>query len=128
MDQGVELILQGRRINASEIDLVKKPILSNPSWNRTRISKELCLIWGWRRASGEVKNIACRSLLRKLELLGFIKLPKGVHKNDSPARRKCVQRVLHSTTPIRRLSADWQAKYHHPVFLAETFVEKSRFR
>jgi hypothetical protein len=27
----------------------------------------------------------------------------------------------------RRLCVDWQAKYHHPVFLAETFVEQSRF-
>ena len=28
----------------------------------------------------------------------------------------------------RRISRDWQAKYGHPVFLLETFVEKSRFR
>jgi len=28
----------------------------------------------------------------------------------------------------RRLSSDWQAKYHHPVYLAETFVEQNRFK
>jgi len=28
----------------------------------------------------------------------------------------------------RRLSADWQAKYGHPIYLAETFVEQERFR
>ena len=28
---------------------------------------------------------------------------------------------------VRRLSADWQAKYGHPVFLVETFVERERF-
>jgi hypothetical protein len=28
---------------------------------------------------------------------------------------------------VRRLSADWQQKYGHPVFLAETFVERDRF-
>ena len=28
----------------------------------------------------------------------------------------------------RRISADWQAKYGHPVYLLETFVEKARFR
>jgi hypothetical protein len=27
----------------------------------------------------------------------------------------------------RRLSADWQARYGHPVWLAETFVELDRF-
>ena len=29
---------------------------------------------------------------------------------------------------LRRLSADWQAKYGHPIFLVETFVERERFR
>ena len=28
---------------------------------------------------------------------------------------------------VRRLSADWQHKYGHPVFLVETFVERDRF-
>jgi hypothetical protein len=29
---------------------------------------------------------------------------------------------------LRRLSADWQAKYGHPIVLVETFVERDRFR
>ncbi len=29
---------------------------------------------------------------------------------------------------LRRLSADWEGKYGHPVALAETFVDRSRFR
>lgn len=29
---------------------------------------------------------------------------------------------------VRRLPADWQHKYGHPVWLAETFVEQERFR
>lgn len=29
---------------------------------------------------------------------------------------------------LRRLSADWQAKYGHPVHLVETFVDRSRFK
>lgn len=29
---------------------------------------------------------------------------------------------------LRRLSADWQAKYGHPVYLVETFVDRSRFK
>ena len=29
---------------------------------------------------------------------------------------------------LRRLSADWQTKYGHPVLLVETFVERKRFR
>ena len=29
---------------------------------------------------------------------------------------------------LRRLSADWQATWNHPVFMAETFVDTTRFR
>jgi len=29
---------------------------------------------------------------------------------------------------LRRLSADWQTKYGHPIVLVETFVERERFR
>lgn len=29
---------------------------------------------------------------------------------------------------LRRLSADWQAKYGHPICLVETFVDRSRFK
>jgi hypothetical protein len=35
-------------------------------------------------------------------------------------------RVLGAT--LRRLSADWQAAHGHPVLLAETFVDRSRFQ
>lgn len=29
---------------------------------------------------------------------------------------------------VRRLAADWQRKYGHPIYLLETFVDRSRFR
>lgn len=243
MEQGVELTLQGRKITAHDIAIVKNLINTNPSWSRTQLSKELCALWDWRRGGGEFKDIACRALLRKLDQLGYIGLPEGKHKNDSPARREEVQGLLHDKRPIRceikdlypikvlvvekgyelqlfkffisayhylgwrgtvgenvkylffdvherplgcmmygaaawkvqprdsyigwnaeyrtrnlsyvvnnnrflvlpwvevrhlashllgkicrRLSADWQQKYHHPVYLAETFVEQGRFK
>lgn len=104
MEQVVEFILQGRRITAHDIGLVKNLIISNPSWNRTRLSKELCVRWDWRRTTGELKDIACRSLLRKLEQLGYIQLPKPihkVHKNHNPTQRNQVEPVLHSKKPIQ---------------------------
>jgi len=104
MEQVVEFILQGRRITAHDIGLVKNLIISNPSWNRTRLSKELCVRWDWRRTTGELKDIACRSLLRKLEQLGYIQLPKPihkVHKNHNPTQRNQVEPVLHSKKLIQ---------------------------
>ena len=100
-EQGLAIRVQGRKITAPDIELVRNLIVSNPSWNRTRLSKELCRLWDWRSTRSELKDIACRSLLRKLEQLGHIQLPKGKHKNDSPLRRDHVPAVLHSQTSIQ---------------------------
>ena len=37
-------------------------------------------------------------------------------------------RIPHLGANLRRLSRDWQAAYGHPVLLAETFVDLSRFK
>lgn len=43
-----------------------------------------------------------------------------------PARPNLASRVL--ALNLRRLSADWERAYGHPVLLAETFVDPARFR
>lgn len=49
----------------------------------------------------------------------FLLLPWVVQKN-------LASRILAAN--LRRLSADWQGAYGHPVYLAETFVDARRFR
>jgi hypothetical protein len=41
-------------------------------------------------------------------------------------QRHLASRVLGAN--LRRLSRDWQARYGHPVVMAETFVDRARFR
>jgi hypothetical protein len=69
------MIIQGRLLNSDDIDRVREIIVSNPSWRRTRISQELCSRWGWFNRLGQPKDMACRSLLLKLEAKGYITLP-----------------------------------------------------
>jgi len=68
--------VQGRKITQDDIELVRRLIEVNPSRNRTRLSQELCLLWNWRAANGQIKDMACRSLLLKLEQRGHITLPR----------------------------------------------------
>ena len=49
----------------------------------------------------------------------FLVLPQGSQKN-------LASQILAAN--LRRLSADWEKKYGHPVHLAETFVDAKRFR
>ena len=70
------MTLQGREITKDNIELVQRLIEANPSQNRTWLSKEWCLLWDWRAANGQIKDMACRTLLSKLELQGYITLPR----------------------------------------------------
>jgi len=56
--------------------MIKSLIITNPSWHRTRLSKEICELWNWKRPNGSLKDMACRTMLLKLEKGEYLKLPK----------------------------------------------------
>ena len=64
-----------REIGPHELATINELIRTNGDRGRTYISKQLCLIWNWRLSNGQLKDIACRDLLRRLEKRGLIKLP-----------------------------------------------------
>ena len=69
------IIIQGRETTPKDIALVREMIKANPSWGRSRLSKELALFWNWRALSGQLEDMACRTFLLKLERRGYISLP-----------------------------------------------------
>jgi hypothetical protein len=66
-------------------------------WNRTRLSQELCLLWNRRTDNGQIKDMACRTLLSKLELHGHITLPR---RRSPGCRKVSIPYVLHNTASI----------------------------
>jgi hypothetical protein len=91
--------VQGREITEDDIELVRRLITANPSWNRTQLSKELCLLWNWRAAKGQLKDMACRTLLSKLEQRGYITLP-AQQTAGRGCRKVSIPYVPHKTVPI----------------------------
>jgi len=67
--------LQGRLITEDKVDEIRILLDKYPLWNRSRLSRELCVRWKWQRPDGQIKDMACRELLRKLEFRSLIKLP-----------------------------------------------------
>jgi len=211
-------IIQGRAIGPGDVARIRDWLQTHPGSNRTRLSRELCAAWNWRNGAGRLKDMACRSLLLKLEAQGDIRLPprrtasvnglrnrqalhlahdpssiegplsfvqplrvQAVSAGSSEARlfqfllqryhylghRNCVgenlkylalaqdgrplacllfgsaawkcaardrwigwtapQRRRHLGRVTARLSADWQQKYGHPIYLVESFVQEPRF-
>jgi len=91
--------VQGREITTDDIDLVRRLIEANPSWNRTRLSKDLCLLWNWRASNGQLKDMACRTFLSKLEQRGHIILPQR-RTPGRGSRKVSIPYVPHKTAPI----------------------------
>ncbi len=91
------LTIQGRQLAPSDIALVRRLLAENADWNRTRLSRELCRLWDWRTDKGLLKDMACRSMLRKLEQRKLIVLPPARNKGGQPRR---IKEVPHSNDPI----------------------------
>jgi hypothetical protein len=93
--------IQGRRIGPAELVLLRQLLTEHPDWHRTRLSRELCRRWLWTDATGRLKDMACRTLLLKLERQGRIQLPGRQHASVNHRRGHAFQPVLPETTPIR---------------------------
>ena len=88
-------------ITQSKIAQIQELISTNPSWGRTKLSIELCNLWGWQHHDGRPKEISCRDLLRKLDAKGIIALPAKIRDSGlKPGSKKCIQLMLHDIMEI----------------------------
>lgn len=99
-------IIQGRRIGPDEVQEVQRLLVEHPDWSRRRLSREVATAWGWRNGVGQIKDMAARSLLLKLEQRGWIALP--------PRRTAPVNRMRHKQLPEPGL-AEPQAPICEPL-------------
>jgi len=77
-------IVQGRQIGGVEIAEIKGLIEANPRWSRRRLSEVLAQRWQWYSASGQLKDMAARTLMLKLHRRKLIGLPE---RRRTPFRR-----------------------------------------
>ena len=94
-------IIQGRCITSATVTLICGMLAENPAWNRSRLSRELCEKWNWRNDKGLLKDMACRTLLLKLERSGEICLPLRQNPGRPNARGFILPSEMdHDTTSI----------------------------
>jgi Domain of unknown function (DUF4338) len=77
-------LVQGRWIGPEDLAQIRSLLREQPRWSRWRLSRHLAEQWQWRSSSGQLKDMAARTLLLKLQQRGLIKLPARRRK---PARR-----------------------------------------
>jgi Domain of unknown function (DUF4338) len=78
-------IVQGRLITGAEVSAIARLIEANPQWSRWRISQVLAKQWDWRNSTGQLKDMAARTLLVKLHQRQLIRLPE---RRCQPVRRR----------------------------------------
>jgi len=89
------MIVQGKKITHEDIELIRQIIDANPSWNRTRLSRKLCILWNWRTANGQLKDMACHSFLLKIERHGYITLPTRQRPSGGNRKKAPIPYVEH---------------------------------
>ena len=86
MEQGTPV--QGRTLSTDDIVYIRQQIRDHPDWHRTRLSQEVCRHWNWINGKGDLKDMAARSLLRKLDAKGLIRLPSPVRSANNAFRHR----------------------------------------
>ena len=93
-------IIHGRTITAEEVKAIRELVQDHPGWSRRRLSREVCSIWDWRNAKGQLRDIACRTVLLRLHRAGEITLPVGRHNGNNHRRQDCIVDIDVDETPI----------------------------
>jgi len=81
-------IIQGRHIAAADLEQVRQLLVEHPDWSRRRLSQYLATLWNWRNHLGQLKDMAARTLLLKLEQRGWIVLPSRRQVPSNRMRHK----------------------------------------
>lgn len=70
-----QFIIQGRPLGRREVEQVRQLQVEHSAWSRWRLSRELAALWNWRNGAGQLKDMATRTLLLKLEQRGYVPRP-----------------------------------------------------
>jgi hypothetical protein len=76
----------GREFTPKELEQIRSLIKHNPEFNRTRLSKEVCLILQWLKPDGKLKDMSCRVAMLRMDKDGLIQLPPSTRKKQ-PVRK-----------------------------------------
>jgi hypothetical protein len=83
-------LVQGRRISSSELRWIRELMAMHPQWGRSRLSIHIAQQWNWRNGVGQLKDMAARSLLLKLERQGLLRLPPRQRSGKANHKAHCV--------------------------------------
>lgn len=106
-------LIQGRWFTEQDLAFLESWRQEHPEWSRYRLSRELAQHWNWRTAAGQLRDMAARHFLQKLQQRGLLRLPAPNPKGGrqaaqwpapAPAPPELIEQPLAQLQP---LSLDW---------------------
>lgn len=79
--------IRGRHLTQQDLIEIRQVTADHWDKGRTAISKILCQWWQWQQPNGQLKDMACRSLLLTLEKKGELTLPPRMQETYRFPRR-----------------------------------------
>jgi hypothetical protein len=124
-------IIQGRSIGALELAEVRQLLADHPNWNRRQLSVQLATQWNWRNGTGQLKDMAARTFMLKLQQRALITLPprrrappnrmrqKRMPGSELPISQQPIQQPLAALLPLRIIEVSSPTGIaHRPLFEA----------
>ncbi len=94
------MIVQGRAVTEADLEQLRHLLATHPEWSRWRLSRALAAVWNWRNPAGQLKDMAVRSLLVKLEQRGCVDLPARRRIPTNRMRARVIAPQLWDTRPL----------------------------
>lgn len=94
------LILRGRPITSDDLTLIQSLIKEHWQKGRKFISQELCRKWQWYQPNGNLKDMAAREILLRLQRTGLIQLPPGRSNGNNSRRNRSIPIPEVTETPL----------------------------
>jgi len=101
-----KLQIRGRQIGPEQLDQIRALLAAHPDWSRTRLSSELAQLWNWRTPTGQLKDIAARDLLNRLQARGLLVLPPRRGTSSGRKLLRAIQTDLQCQLPLFDSSAE----------------------
>jgi hypothetical protein len=94
--------LHGQWITEEDFTLVQGLIAAHPQWSRRQLSEEVALLWNWRTATGQLRDMAVRTVLNRLHERGLIALPARQKRGGQRSRPLLPPEQVPHAQPIRQ--------------------------
>lgn len=94
------LIIRGRKLSPDDLTLIQSLIQNHWQQGRKFISQQLCRHLQWYQPNGNLKDMAAREILRRLQQMGLIQLPPGRTNGNNSQRNRSIPIPETIETPL----------------------------